>query len=1119
VQKAAPGDLFTRVAQPRVCSIAPGAPFLSTLADSLLDGTLVPGFRPRAEPLGLATATIFLPTRRAARALQEILLRRSGLGALLLPRITPLGDVDDDFDLASEPDDADRPGVENAAEFATAFSGEALAPPIPAIERRLILTRLVLGWARQVDRALLRLSDNEPLLAPASPADALALAGDLEKLMDQLTTQGVDWDALAAVVAARHSAWFGITLEFLRIVRDAWPAILAERGASDPTLRRHAMLLAEADRLIRQPPQGPMIVAGSTGSAPATARLIAAISRLPRGVAVLPGLDLDLDDASFALVAGDGPAGGKGDGRGDETAFSHPQAMMARLLKVIGVSRREVTPLGAPPPDAVARRRLLSEALRPASTTELWAEPGRRPDAASVAAALDGVALVEAADEREEALAAAIAIREMLEQPETTVALITPDRDLAERVCADLKRWGVEADDSAGSPLARTSAGRFARLAAEAAASNCAPRQLVALLAHPRVTLGWPRAVARRVAAALEIGLLRGPEPPAGLHGLRAILEARRQEANGAFAARPLKRLRDGDWTRIAMAIDRLEHALAPLREAAARGDLVAMLRAHRETLLRLAAQEANGQETGAPQPGAQEPGARKPEEQETGAPQAAAILQESADGAALLQLFDDVALAHDCELPGRLEDYPALFAGLANGRMVRSEGDGRGRGAHRRVRIFGLLEARLIESDRVVLGGLDEAVWPPAARTDAFLNRPMATALGMQPPERRIGQTAHDFVSAMGTRDVVITRAAKRGGAPTVPSRFLQRIKALTTTPGAPAGGGLRTDDAWAQAVARGQRFLDLVARLEAPPRVAPLRRPAPVPPVELVPRSLSVTEVETLVRDPYAVYARHVLGLDPLDELATPPGASDRGSIIHEAVGKFAETWPTGLPADPLAELMTLGEDAFRDLEAYPDVRAQWWPRFTRIAQGHVGWERQRRPGLERVLAEVSGRLEIPLGAGDSFTLRGRADRIEIGRDGVMTIVDFKTGQAPTAKEVFAGFAPQLTLEAHMLRQGAFPEAPAGTWPVNLVYVQMSGGEPPITEKPVKPGKDETRSVDDIIRAHAEGFVKLISRYRAGGAAWPARPYAKYARRYNDYDHLARVREWARAGGEDAE
>ncbi|GHE69098.1 double-strand break repair protein AddB [Camelimonas fluminis] len=1109
MQETAPGDLFTRVARPRVCSIAPGAPFLSTLADSLLDGTLIPGFRPDAEPLGLATATIFLPTRRAARALQDILLRRSGRDALLLPRITPLGDVDDDFDLASEPGDAEPPGVESAAGFATALSGEALAPPIPAIERRLILTRLVLGWARQVDRALLRLSENEPLLAPASPADALALAGDLEKLMDQLTTQGVDWDALAAVVAARHSAWFGITLEFLRIVRDAWPAILVERGASDPTLRRHAMLLAEADRLIRQPPQGPMIVAGSTGSAPATARLIAAISRLPRGVAVLPGLDLDLDDASFALVAGDGPTDGKGDGRGDETAFSHPQAMMARLLKVIGVSRHEVTPLGAPPPGAVARRRLLSEALRPASTTELWAGPGRRPDATSVAAALDGVALVEAADEREEALAAAIAIREMLEQPEATVALITPDRDLAERVCADLKRWGVEADDSAGSPLARTGAGRFARLAAEAVASNCAPRQLVALLAHPLVTLGWPRAVTRRVAAAMEIGLLRGPEPPAGLHGLRAILEARRQEANGAFASRPLKRLRDKDWARVAATIDRLEQALAPLREAAASGDLVAMLRGHRQTLLRLAAQEPDGQQTEGP----------KAEGQEAVATTIPAPFQESADAVALLQLFDDVALAHDCELPGRLEDYPALFAGLANSRMVRSEGDGRGRGAHRRVRIFGLLEARLIEADRVVLGGLDEAVWPPAARTDAFLNRPMAAALGMQPPERRIGQTAHDFVSAMGTRDVVITRAAKRGGAPTVPSRFLQRIRALTTTPGAPADNAAGTSNAWTEALARGQRFLDLVARLEEPPRVAPLRRPAPVPPVELVPRSLSVTEVETLVRDPYAIYARHVLGLDPLDELATPPGASDRGSIIHEAVGKFAETWPTQLPSDPLAELMALGEDAFRDLEAYPDVRAQWWPRFTRIAQGHVRWERQRRPGLDRVLAEVSGRLEIPLGNGDSFTLRGRADRIEIGRDGVMTIVDFKTGQSPTAREVFAGFAPQLTLEAHMLRQGAFPEAPAGAWPVNLTYVQMSGGEPPLTEKPVKPGKDETRSVDDIIRAHAGGFVKLISRYRAGGAAWPARPYAKYARRYNDYDHLARVREWARAGGEDAE
>lgn len=1096
--KRAPGDLFTRVARPRVCTIAPGAPFLATLADSLLDGTLIPGFNPRAEPLGLATATVFLPTRRAARAFQDILLRRTGDGALLLPRITPLGDVDDDFDLASAADDDDTPGIDDA-KFSESVeaqnplsSQDPLAPPIPAIERRLILARLVLGWARQVDRALLRLSDNEPLLAPASPADALALAGDLEKLMDQLTTQGVDWDALASVVAARHSAWFGITLEFLRIVRDAWPAILNERGASDPTLRRHAMLLAEADRLIRMPPQGPMIVAGSTGSAPATARLVAAISRLPRGVAVLPGLDLDLDDASFALVAGDSVAAGGQ--RNDETAFSHPQAMMARLLKVIGVSRDDVTPLGTPPAGAVARNRLLSEALRPASTTELWAEPGRRPDAELAAAALDGVALVEAGDEREEALAASIAIREILERPEATVALISPDRDLAERVCADLKRWGIEADDSGGSPLARTSAGRFARLAAEAASSNCAPRQLVALLAHPLVTLGWPRNTARRVAAAIEIGLLRGPEPPAGLNGLRLIVDARRDEANGPYAARPMKRLRENDWTNVEIAIDRLEHALAPLREAASSGDLIAMLHAHRESLLRLAASEAVEDAT-------------------------APTLSETTDGVALLQLFADVAAAPDCTLPGRLDDYPALFAGLTASRMVRSEGDGRGRGAHRRVRIFGLLEARLIESDRVVLGGLDEAIWPPATRTDAFLNRPMAAALGMQPPERRIGQTAHDFVSAMGARDVVITRAAKRGGAPTVPSRFLQRIKALT------APQGRAEDDsetAWAQAAARGQRFLDLAAQLEAPPRVAPIGRPAPVPPLELVPKSLSVTEVETLVRDPYAVYARHVLGLDPLDDLAMPPGASDRGSIIHDAVGKFAETWPVELPPAPLDELMELGEDAFAKLDAYPDVRAQWWPRFTRIAQGHVRWERQRRPRLANILAEVSGRLAIPLANDDVFVLRARADRIEIGRDGAMTIVDFKTGQPPSAKEVFAGFAPQLTLEAHMLRQGGFASAingDVGFAPVNLAYVQMTGGEPPLTERPVTPPRGETRSVDDIIRAHAEGFVKLISRYRAGGAAWPARPYAKYAKRYNSYDHLARVREWSRAGGEDAE
>ncbi|GGC45401.1 double-strand break repair protein AddB [Chelatococcus reniformis] len=1060
-------DLFSRLAAPRVFTVPPGAPFLPTLASALLDGRLVPGFAPRAEPLGLARATVFLPTRRAARALADHLVAHAGVGALFLPRIVPLGDVDEDMPFG-ESDDAAGP-----------FEGAdaALPPPIPAAERRLTLTRLVLAWARQVDRALLRLAPHEPLLVPASPADALALAGDLERLMDHMTTQGVDWDALAATVEARHSAYFGITLAFLRIVAETWPALLAERGASDPTARRNALILAEAARLAGahgRPASGaPMIAAGSTGSMPATARLLAAIARLPNGTVVLPGLDQHLDDTSFDLLTG-GSGGRPGVRAGmEEAPFGHPQTAMARLIATIGIDRRDVVPLGIAPPAAIARNQLLSEALRPAATTELWAEPAHRPSPATAARALAGVAIVEAGDEREEALAAAIAIREALEDPRATVALVTPDRGLAERVCAELGRWGLDADDSAGRPLARTAAGRLARLVAEAAASRCAARALVALITHPLAGFGQGQRRARRAAAALEIGLLRGPEPPPGVAGLRAVLPERRKEAAGPHAPRPLRRLGDGDWELASGLIDRLEAALEPMATAAADGDLVALAGAHRQAVL--AAAVGEGELTTLTGP----------------------------DADALFALFDDLAAAPGCTVPGGLGDYPAFFARLAGDRVARLEGaagDGR-------VRVLGLLEARLVHVDRMILGGLDEAVWPPAARTDSFINRPMAAALGLPPPERRIGQTAHDFVAALGTEDAVITRAAKRGGAPTVPSRFLQRLKALADDgPVSP----------WAEAVTRGRRYLDWAAALDAAPAPRPIAQPAPRPPADLVPRSLSVTEVETLVRDPYAIFAKHVLRLDPLDELAVPPGAADRGTIIHDVLGRFAERWPTSLVQDPTDELIALGREAFAGLAAYPDIAAQWWPRFERVARAFARWELARRPAVVQVFAEVSGRLELSLADGVTFTLRARADRIELRRDGGATVVDFKTGSPPTAKEVFVGFAPQLTLEAAMLRRGAFTGVPAGGGLADLLYVQANGGVPPLRPRPVAPPSGEPRTVAALIEEHLARFEALIARYIAGELPFRARPFAKYAKRYNDYDHLARVREWSLASAE---
>ena len=1067
---------------PRVFTIPTGIPFLPTLGEALLSGELTGGW---PEGATLADATIYLPTRRAGRALAAHLAARSGARALLLPRIVPLGDVDEDLF---------EPGGEGP-------------PPIPAGERRLILARLIQRWAAAIG------SEPGPtrITAPDAAADAVALAGDLAALMDSLATEGVDWDALAGAVETDYSEYFATTLSFVRIAHEAWPRILDERGASDPAKRRHDALVAEAARLAADPPRGPIVAAGSTGSVPATAQLLGAIARLPHGAVVLPGLDTDLDDDAWRSIGGTAGATEPESG----PLWGHPQYMMRRLLGgPLGIERAAVRILGpalGPHAPAAARRRLLSEVMRPAESTERWSESPMERDIAASAGS-EGLALIEAADERGEALAIAIALRETLEDPARSAALVTPDRALARRVAVELRRWGIEAEDSAGTPLAEAPGGRLARLAAEAAAADFAALPLLALLAHPAVTLGWPRAEVERASAALEIGVLRGPPPAPGLAGIAAALELRRRKRS-RHDPLPKQYLTEFDWKAAEDLIERLKTAFLVFASPKPR---------HAEER-----PEAASRST--PDGGAsfETPASRAPRDDAVGsvrsgseigqtedlcnlvglaAPHAETLLALVAgDGddrlsdrsyGEALSLLDELALMpRDAEVVGRFGDYPAFFTTLARERVIAPEA----RGGHRRVRILGLLEARLLEVDRVVLGALDESIWPPTAETDAFLNRPMRLALGLSPPERRIGQTAHDFAQALGTPDAILTHARKRDAKPTVPSRFLERLRAYA---GPTAWGAMRE---------RGARYARLAGELDAVAMAAPAPRPAPKPGPERFPRSLSVTEVETLVRDPYAIFARHILRLSPLDPIAAAPSMAERGTILHAIVADFVKQWDGAAP-DPHALLLQIASDAFGPIErGYPELHALWWPEFQRIAPHLLAWERERRSLFDTRFVERDGRLEIPLAEGDALTIRARADRIETGADGSAAIVDFKSGGVPTDKVVAAGFSPQLTLEAAMLMAGGFRDVPAAAATPDLHYVKL-GGRARLAASEIGPPKDG-RSVAAVIDAHVAGLGTLARRFAVEGAGYVSRPYPQYASAHSPYDHLARLAEWALA------
>jgi ATP-dependent helicase/nuclease subunit B len=415
------------------------------------------------------------------------------------------------------------------------------------------------------------------------------------------------------------------------------------------------------------------------------------------------------------------------------------------------------------------------------------------------------------------------------------------------------------------------------------------------------------------------------------------------------------------------------------------------------------------------------------------------------------------------------------------------------------RLRILGPLEARLQQADRVVLGGLNEGSWPPETRSDPWLSRPMRLALGLDLPERRSGLAAHDIAQALGAREVVLSRATRVGGAPTVASRFVQRIAAL-------AG------ERWQSAQARGQRYIDYSRMLDTPTGPpTPERRPAPVPPPEARPAQLSVTDIENWLRDPYTIYAKHVLALAPLDAIDTPPGAADRGSVIHQAIGEFTSDYASGLPSDPEQELLARGEKSFAPLADYPEARAFWWPRFRRIARWFADWERRRRPELTAVYGEITGRLVIPLGVAN-FTLTARADRIERRSDGHYVIVDYKTGEPPSHAQVRSGMAPQLTLEGAILRSGGFDGVAPG--PIaEVTYVRLRGGEKPGEPRDVD-FKDGT--ADSYADKARDELTKIATKFLVEGEPYRSLVHPMWARHYGDYDHLARVKEWAASGGE---
>jgi ATP-dependent helicase/nuclease subunit B len=646
---------------------------------------------------------------------------------------------------------------------------------------------------------------------------------------------------------------------------------------------------------------------------------------------------------------------------------------------------------------------------------------------------------------------------------------VTPDRALARRVAAELSRWKIKVEDSAGVSLTETDAGLFARLVARAAAAHLAPVPLIAMLRHPLVKFG----AGGDAVDILEMLVLRGPRPARDVGLVRAAEDA---TADKFHPHDPRKRMSEAQRGTAIELAKMIVEKIRPLTEIAEAASLPIgrLIEAHRAALA------AFGFDL-----------ARSAHEYAGRLHDALTILAET-QGAVELSLADYA------------ETLTKLLAGQKNRPPIDPAA---------RVCILGALEARLLDFDRMVIGGVNEGVWPPEAQNDSWLNRPIRKKLRLDLPERRVGLNAHDFAQAANAREVVITRARRQDGVETVASRFLQRIKAVAP------------EQAWDDATKRGEKYLALTRALETPLPAARATRPEPRPPVELRPVRLSVTEVEAFIRDPYTIYARHILRLPPLEALDAEPDAADRGTLLHDALGKFTEEFPGKLPQDALERLLALGKQAFGKFGDFPEVRAVWWPRFERVAHWFLSQEPARRKGVARIIAEKSGSIRFDIG-GREFTLAARADRIDLRDDKSVVILDYKTGAPPSAKEAIVGLAPQLPLEAAIVRSGGFQDIPANARVADIQIMRLSGGDPPGEPRSFHPdemGAETRKLFDELKLVDLDGLADFslkmlkarLAKFADARTPYMSVPRAKWRSRFGEYDHLARIKEWSESGG----
>ena len=856
------------------------------------------------------------------------------------------------------------------------------------------------------------------------------LADSLLGVFSELQDEGIDLGRLLAVEVDDQSGHWERSLQFLGILA----GVFGDDGMLDRRSRFRAAVNAVVDAWSKHPPDHPVIITGSTGFSAPMMHLMRAVAGLRQGAVVLPGVDRELSLEDWALL------------ENHDECPEHPQSVLARFCRFARVSPPELPDWSDTQPANPQRNRLISLALRPAPFTDRWMEesPGLIPE---LDIATNRIGLILAATMKEEAQAIAVAIREAVEARKR-VALVTQNLELAKRVKAALKFWEIEPDDRIGESLRLTREGVFLRLALELFDPPLAPHILMSVLKHP-LTNGGDRGNHVSLTASLERFLRRRPAPMIDHRSIELWAEGGGD--------------RERQWA---------EWLAGMLRFASARSS---------ETLDGLIGRHV--QVANALVSGSSPNTALSNMDDEPGGP-----LWETRAGQDLSAVMS--SLVNEADVAGTMgvTEYRAVF------RKLTMESNPYEQTINQKdVVIWGGYQVRDRIMDLVILGSLNEGVWPPARRGDVWLNRAMRRQIGLGLPERQNGLAAHDYQQAVAAPEIVLSRSLRDGEQPTVASRWLIRFQNLVSGMG-PAG-----EAAMKAMTDRGERLIGLGCRIGQPDGpVSPEPRPEPVPPVSVRPTKLSVTEIRTLIQNPYAIYARHVLRLRPLDLLGRDLDARERGAVFHRIMEDFVGGLADGRVKPETGSFLKCAERILEDEVVSPAMRMSWYARLHRIAEWLMIGEAKRREEAETLGLEVPGKWKFP---DCDFVLTARADRIDRGEDGQLRIFDYKSGPTPTRRAI-EDYDKQLQLAGGMAARGGFEGIPAAGI-ARLEYIGMSTAQK----------TEDVETEDGLLTDTWTGLVELLLAYMDPGLGYPARSRMTERDYGSDYDHLSRYGEWSEA------